>query len=262
MLSFWAVIAALTLPANAQHLPDSIVQAQVLPGWTTERGTRMAALRLSLAPGWKTYWRAPGDAGIPPSFDWGGSANVAAVSIHWPTPDIFETAGMRSVGYAGDIVLPMEFRPSQSDAPMRVQARVDLGVCEDICVPASLTFEATLEGRGAPDASIRGALANQPMPGAYAGVRAVSCSFVPVPDGVQLTAMIDMPSLGREVAVVEAGDPRVWVSEPAVSWHGDYLRVVADLVPPYGESLALDRSALRFTVLGRGQAVDIRGCTE
>ncbi|MCX8508161.1 MAG: protein-disulfide reductase DsbD family protein, partial [Rhodobacteraceae bacterium] len=71
-----AVLALAAPLAQAQPVPDNLLKAEILPGWRTESGSQMAALRLTMAPGWKTYWRAPGDAGIPPRFDWTGSANL------------------------------------------------------------------------------------------------------------------------------------------------------------------------------------------
>ena len=263
---FLAALAALAalLPghsARAGGVPGDVVQAEVLGGWTTAEGTRMAALRLILAPGWKTYWRAPGDTGIPPRFDWTGSANLAGVTLHWPAPDVFTSYGMRTIGYSDELVLPMELRPAEPGAPIRVAAEMELGVCETICVPATLTFSARLAGPGAMDPAIRAALAARPVPAAQAGVGRVRCEIAPIADGVQLDARIDVPRLGgTEVALVETGDPGVWVSEPQVARSGAALHVRADLVPPPGVPLALDRSALRFTVLGRSRAVDIRGC--
>src|SRR6056297_1113481 len=94
-----ALLAAAPASAHAEAaMPADVVRAEVLPGWTTGAGTRMAALRLTLAPGWKTYWRAPGDAGIPPAFDWSGSRNLKGVAFHWPAPDVFQSYGIRTIG--------------------------------------------------------------------------------------------------------------------------------------------------------------------
>ena len=91
--SLIALALALTPLAAAQaesfDMAD-IVQAEVLPGWRTPSGTWMAALHLTLSPGWKTYWRVPGEAGIPPLFDIAASTNIAALAVHWPTPHVFE----------------------------------------------------------------------------------------------------------------------------------------------------------------------------
>lgn len=243
-------------------MPDEVVRAQILPGWTTEDGTRMAALRLILAPGWKTYWRAPGDAGIPAQFNWSGSGNLAGVQLHWPTPSIFEDYGMRTIGYTDQLVLPMELRPGRAGAPIHVSATVELGVCESVCIPAELSFTAELSGDGGMDPLIRAALSDRPMPAARAGVEDVACELTPISDGMRLDAAIRMPRIGgQEVTVVEAGDPSVWVSEPQIARRGETLHVRADLVPAPGEPLVIARDALRFTVIGAQRAVDIRGCS-
>ena len=67
-----------------------------LDGWRQPDGSRLAAVEIRLAPGWHTYWRVPGDAGIPPSFDWSGSSNLASVAYEWPRPEIFDSFGMRT----------------------------------------------------------------------------------------------------------------------------------------------------------------------
>ena len=257
-----ALVGLLPFAGQAGSLPDNVVQADILGGWETDRGTRMAALHLKLAPGWKTYWRAPGDAGIPPSFNWSASKNLKAVSYHWPSPVVFTSYGLRSVGYKDELVLPLELHPKAAGKPIRLKGEIDLGVCETICMPAHLKVEVELKGPGKSDPVIQLALANQPRPGSRAGVRAVKCELSPISDGVRLSAKIEMPRLpGDEVAMVEAGDPRIWVSEPTVQRQGDALAVQADLVPPGGKPIALSRKALRFTVIGGANAVDIRGCT-
>lgn len=252
----------LTLPARAGgNLPDKLVQAQLLPGWTTQQGTRMVALRLTLAPGWKTYWRAPGDAGIPPVIKWHGSQNLAAVRMHWPRPHVYDYKGVRTVGYKGELVLPIELTPTRAGAPIVLSADMELGICESVCVPATLRFGATLDGKGASDPAIKAALDDQPISARRAGVGRVACRFDPVSDGLRLTTDIRMPRMGgAEVALVETADPRVWVSEAEVRRKGNTLTVTVDLVPPRGKSLAVDRSGLRFTILGDRQAVDISGC--
>jgi len=250
--------------ASAQFsydVPDNVVRAQVLPGWSTGSGTRMAALHLTLAPGWKTYWRAPGDAGIPAQFDWSGSGNLAGAQLHWPTPSVFMDYGVRTIGYADQLVLPMELRPDRPGEPIRLSASVELGVCERVCIPMTLTFSAELDGDGGMDPLIRAALSDRPMPAAHAGVEDVACKLTPISDGMRLDAAIRMPRTGgQEVALVEASDPSIWVSEPEVARRGETLHVRADLVPAPGEPLVIERGALRFTVIGTRNAVDIQGC--
>jgi len=248
------------LSARADSAPAGVVSAEILPGWQTEAGTYMAGLHLRLAPGWKTYWRAPGDAGIPPRFDWTRSTNMAGVKLYWPTPEVFQTNGMRSIGYLDDVVLPIELTPRDAGRPMELRGRVELGVCHDICMPMELDLDQRLPGEARP-APIRAALAAQPMSAGEAKVVHVRCSVEPISDGIRLTAEIDVPPLGRdETAVFELPDESIWVSEAETTREGGRLVAKSDLVPASGAPFALDRSAVRITLLGADRAVDIAGC--
>ncbi|MBY6049572.1 protein-disulfide reductase DsbD domain-containing protein [Vannielia litorea] len=264
LLAVALALAALLAPAHAGTFgatPGEVVRAEVLPGWTTKRGTRMAALRLTLAPGWKTYWRAPGETGIPPSFDWGASRNLARVTLHWPSPRVFDEGGVRTIGYKRELVLPIEITPARPGAPVELAAKVELGVCEHICVPASLAFSATLSGAGRPDPAIEAALSARPLSAREAGLSGVTCAVDPISDGVRVTARIPSQRIGgRTVAVIEPGNPRIWASETETRREGPTLLASADLVPPTGQAMALSRKTLRVTLLGEGRAIDIQGC--
>jgi DsbC/DsbD-like thiol-disulfide interchange protein len=262
-----AALAALivTAPATADSggfSPKDVANIEILPGWRTETGTYMTALRVTLAPGWKTYWRAPGDAGIPPRFDWAGSRNLSAVRFHWPAPSVFEANGMRTVGYKNELILPIELTPRTKGKDIAMRAEVELGVCEDICVPMQVRVSADLKGPGASDARIKGAIAARPSTGKEAGLRGVKCGVEPISDGLRLTAHVDMPSLGRdEIAIFELPDQTIWVSEASVARSGRTLTATSDMVPPNSAPFLLDRSQVRITVIaGSGQAVDIMGC--
>ncbi|WP_414897350.1 protein-disulfide reductase DsbD domain-containing protein [Rhodovulum sp. YEN HP10] len=255
-----ATAAPAPVAAETASRQDGVLQAEILPGWQTERGTYMAGLHLRLAPGWKTYWRAPGDAGIPPSFDWRGSSNLAAVKLHWPRPRIFSSNGIRSIGYVEDVVLPIELTPADPGRPMELRARIDLGVCQDICMPMELRLDRRL-----PDASraepIRAALASRPLDARTARVGQVTCEIAPISDGLRLTARIEVPPLGgSEAAVFELPDPTIWVAQSEIAREGGTLVARSDMVPADGTPFALDRSAIRITLLGRDRAIDIRGC--
>jgi len=238
-----------------------IAQFEILPGWRTEKGTHITALRVRLAPGWKTYWRAPGDAGIPPRFDWEGSDNLKSVRFLWPAPEVFDQNGMRSVGYKQELVLPIEMTPRQVGEGITVRAEVEIGVCEDICIPVSVKVAADITGAGAADARIRAAINARPDTAKEAGVRSVQCQIAPISDGVRLTAHIQMPKLGAiESAVVEMPDQSIWVAEAVTHRVGSTLTAVTDIVPPANRAFVMDRSQVRITVLSNGRAVDIQGC--
>ena len=253
-----ALILATLAPAQAE---ETLVEAQMLNGWQTATGTQMTGLQLQLAPGWKTYWRSPGDAGIPPQFDWSGSTNVKSARIHWPAPHVFTTNGLRSIGYAGDVVLPVEITPRDPAAPMRLTGQIDMGVCSDVCVPASVRVDMALMAPGAPDAAIDAALDARPLLARKAGLKSATCRIDPIKDGLRVTAELVLPPTGgTEVLVIEAGSPEIWVSEAQVTRDGARLLAVAEMVAPSGDPFALDRGALVLTVLGTKRAVEILGC--
>ncbi|MBN2629869.1 MAG: hypothetical protein JXR75_04955 [Rhodobacteraceae bacterium] len=263
MKAAFALTLLLAPAAHAQGVTQAdVLSAQFRPGWQTASGTHMAALDVQLAPQWKTYWRAPGDAGIPPVFDWSGSQNVASVQFHWPSPEVFRTSGLQTVGYHDSLMLPIEVTPKDPSQPVHLKARIDLGVCKDICMPASLQLTANLLTPGAADPAIKAALKARPATAAEGGVGKVGCTVEPIKDGLRVTVTVNMPQQGRdEVVVFEPGLAGVWVSEAAVMRQGGTLQAQVEMVPPSGQPFALDRSAVVMTVIGSaGRAVEIRGC--
>ena len=247
-------------PAMAQT-QDEVLSAELLPGWQMENGHHMAGLRLQLAPDWKTYWRAPGEAGIPPLFNWSGSDNVKSIRIHWPSPQVFHTNGMQTIGYHDAVVLPLEVTPRDPSKPVRLRAEVDLGVCKDICMPAMIVVEAVLENPGQGDDAIRAALKARPKSATEAGVTALSCAVEPIADGLRLTATITMPFGGAaETVAFETRDPLVWVGQADSIRQGSAIIAAVDMVSSSGQPFALDRSGVTVTVLQRGRAVEVIGC--
>lgn len=257
---------ALATTASSVFAADPVgfpATATLIEGWQQADGTRIGAVRITLADGWKTYWRAPGDAGIPPDFDWGGSRNLSGVSVSWPTPKVFDQNGMRSVGYSNQVTLPISIAAKRSDKPVHLNLKLQIGVCKDICVPQTLTLKGTLDGpASAPVPAIAAALAERPYTAKEAGARGATCAISPTEDGLKITARLNVPSTGgTEHVVIEAGRPDVWVSEATTKRNGNTLTAQAEMVPNGTGGLAIDRSAVRFTVMGSSHAVDILGCT-
>jgi DsbC/DsbD-like thiol-disulfide interchange protein len=255
IFAFLVAFPALAGPA------DGVVELKVLSGWRTGNGTHMVGFQLRLAPGWKTYWRAPGDGGIPPRFDWQGSQNVATAAFHWPVPEVFDQNGMRSIGYTNILVLPVELSLGVSNAPAQMRGRVQIGVCENICVPVLLDFDALLPVVGTRDPAIVAALLDRPMTEDEADVGVVTCAVDPTTEGLRLTISVDMAQNGaNEAVVIEAGDQQVWVSQPQTWREGNTLFARSDMIHVNGGGFALNRSNIRITVLANSKAVDIHGC--
>jgi DsbC/DsbD-like thiol-disulfide interchange protein len=241
---------------------DNLAQDDVLSGWRSDDGTHMAAVRITLAPGWVTYWRAPGDAGIPPQFKFSSSDAIQSITPHWPTPTVFGENGMRSIGYYDSVVVPLAVDIGDGGQDVAIQGEMTIGVCEEICIPVTLSFDALLPASGAPDGAISAAMADRPTTQSAANVGPVTCSIDPIADGLRMTTSIDLASTGAsEHVVIETSDPRVWVSEATSVRIGNMLQATVDMVHPSGQPFAMDRSGVRITVLGTDQAVDIRGCS-
>jgi DsbC/DsbD-like thiol-disulfide interchange protein len=253
-------LTCLATPALATT-QDDVLAAQLRPGWQMENGGHMAAVELQLAPGWKTYWRSPGDAGIPPTFDWSGSENVRSVQLHWPAPEVFESNGMQTIGYHERLVLPLEITPEDPSRPVRLSVEISLGVCDEICMPALVDLSADLSSPGQSDATIRAALSARATAAGDAGVSAVSCRVDPIDDGLRLTARVRLPDPGHpEVVAFETGDRTIWVAEAITQREGGELVSMTELVPPGGAPFALDRSGITLTILAAGEAVEVKGC--
>ncbi len=99
-----------------------------------------AGLHFRMNPGWKIYWRAPGDAGFPPRPNWAGSDNVAKVTIDWPAPRRFTVLGLQTLGYHDEVVLPLTVTAFEPGKAVRLRAKVAYLTCAEICVP----YEAVL----------------------------------------------------------------------------------------------------------------------
>src|SRR6202049_4012971 len=108
--------------------------------------TASAGIEIRLKPGWHTYWRYPGDAGVPPRFDFGGSQNVKAVEVLWPAPQRIAEESLVAIGYTGDVTLPLAVLPQNAAKPVVLRLKLDYAVCEKLCVPAEGKSELVLAG--------------------------------------------------------------------------------------------------------------------
>ena len=161
-------------------------QSRLVRGITHSDGAIDVGVQIKLDPGWKTYWRVPGDSGVPPEFDWSRSANVSDVAIEWPTPIRFRDQFGDNIGYKKEVVFPLRVMPGAADRPVSLKLTVYFAVCDDICAPvrADLALE-------------MGPLSSTPR---FAGLIARYRSLVPVPVAEDGALKI------QGVEVVEAGD--------------------------------------------------------
>ncbi len=105
-----------------------------------------AFLELSLDPGWKTYWRMPGDAGVAPSFDWAEAINIGTATVEYPAPHRMADQGGEAVGYKTAVVFPITLQARDTTAASTVVVTFSYGICKNICVPAELKLTGDCHG--------------------------------------------------------------------------------------------------------------------
>lgn len=125
---------------------------------SSHRGFRPGAaaslgVQVKLRPGWWTYWRAPGDMGMPPDFDWSGSQNVKwAPELFWPKPLQRTSFGHALRIYRDEVVFPLQVVAADPNKPLKLKLNMTFGVCKDVCIPnvASVALELAPDGKAAP----------------------------------------------------------------------------------------------------------------
>lgn len=247
--------AFIAAPAPAAELPAGLVSASLLPVTAQPDGTVMTALALELAPGWKTYWRSPGETGVPPVFDWSGAVNIAAATALWPRPEIIDSEGSQTLGYHDRLVLPFRLTPADPGQPIGGTIGVELGLCLNICVPAHLRLDAPQEQAATLDPRIAAALDSAPR----RGDGPMHCSTAPIADGLRVT--VSAAAAPAKAAAIEVDAPGMWVSEPDLGAAGGSVTAAADVVGPTGKPFALDLALVRLTLVGEDGAVEYQGCT-
>jgi DsbC/DsbD-like thiol-disulfide interchange protein len=126
----------------------------------------MGGVEIQLQPGWKTYWRTPGDSGVPPRFDFSKSANVESVTPLYPAPKKFDDgAGGISYGYHKQVIFPLRIVPKNPNEPVQLRASISYAVCEKLCLPVEAEAElAFTSAASALDSVVAGALNKVPKP--------------------------------------------------------------------------------------------------
>jgi DsbC/DsbD-like thiol-disulfide interchange protein len=129
------------LPALQVEGADAGVSSDWVQGHNSRvrliAGKGLAGVELRMPKGWKTYWRNPGDAGgVPPSFDWSKSENLASAKVLYPAPKRFTDPIGDTVGYKDVVVFPVRLEAKDPAKPVNLRLALDYGVCREICIPA------------------------------------------------------------------------------------------------------------------------------
>jgi DsbC/DsbD-like thiol-disulfide interchange protein len=181
-----------------------------------DAGVRMfrAGVEIKLKQGWKTYWRYPGDSGVPPALDFSKSDNVKAVTVLYPAPERFaDGAGGNSIGYKGDIIFPVHVVPQDAAKPVTLRLKLDYAACEKLCMPAEAQLELALTGAaGANEDAVGSAEARVPKPSR------VGDGGVPAIRVVHREAGVGKPRIVVDVAAPADKTPTLFAEGPGADW--------------------------------------------
>ncbi|MDB6166663.1 MAG: cytochrome biosis protein [Lacunisphaera sp.] len=163
------LVLALATPVHAQDASpwrrDEHSAVRLLAG-SRSGAVLLGGIAIQLSPGWKTYWRTPGDSGVPPRFDFSKSENIEAVTVLWPAPMQFDDgAGGFSLGYKNQTVLPLRIVAKNGDKPVTLRAEINYAVCEKLCIPVEASAELAFTSvASTEDGALSAALDTVPKP--------------------------------------------------------------------------------------------------
>ncbi|MGZ6187021.1 MAG: protein-disulfide reductase DsbD family protein [Candidatus Binataceae bacterium] len=134
--------AQTTAETNQVKAELLLEQAAVAPGDTVT-----AALDLKIVPHWHTYWRTPGDSGLPTTIKWTLPEGVSAGDIEWPLPQRIDVAGLMNFGYEDHVTLltPLKVAAGAAQGAAEIKADVSWLVCADVCIPQDASFSIPLK---------------------------------------------------------------------------------------------------------------------
>ena len=191
--------------ANENHAAMRLIAGSAKPGANILR----AGVELKLETGWHTYWRYPGDSGLPPRFDFSGSQNLAAAKVSYPAPHLYTDETGNTLGYKNHVIFPVSVTPKQPGQPVKLHVKVDYAICAKLCVPASGQAELTLSpGTSANEATLAAAEAQVPKP------------VTPAKLGLTLKRTDDgqKPAVAVDVTAPQGQPVRLFVEGPSGEW--------------------------------------------
>lgn len=247
--------AAFAAGASASPWTVSTNSKARLVSGTVDDGGRpalLAGIQLRLDPGWKTYWRNPGDSGVPPRFDWAGSKNLKEAEVLYPAPHRFADAGGSAIGYDGEVLFPVKLTPERDGEPIELKLAFAYGLCKDLCIPNDVSLSLAVPASvGKGDALLLDSfVARVPLParpGLLPAVGGVEAKLDGETPGLVVDAVFPPDATGTDL-LIDGGD--VFVPLPApLSAPGDGKQRFAVTFASPSEAAAIRGKILRLTLV-------------
>lgn len=223
-------------------------------------GALRAGIEIKLARGWKTYWRYPGDSGVPPRFDFSASSNVKSVAVLWPAPHRFADGSGQSIGYHDRLILPVRVVPQDAAQPVTLRVGLDYGVCEKLCVPVQTKAELTLtHAPSAHEGALAAAEAEVPVPTPLGEGKTLAVRAIKRQSGAQILVDVMAPEHVMLDLFVEGPTPD-WalpLPEPTAGAPAGERRFAfaLDGLPPGAKA---DGAVLTLTAVAGGSAIEVK----
>lgn len=221
-----------------------------------EQGTIDLGLDIQMADGWHTYWRTPGDAGLPPALDWTGSENFKNATLLYPLPERIDENGLQTLGYRGRIVLPLKIQMEHPNHPLKLALKLDLLACGEMCVPKSYTLKLNLPAgpaqAGYEAKPIEAALARVP---AIEGASDIRLSEITVTgSNLSLTAQSETKMTAPDLILEAANGTAIAPQSTALSLDGKTVTFRAKLDSTLAEKATGDGLSLTATIIDGDRA--------
>ncbi|MEM6461475.1 MAG: protein-disulfide reductase DsbD domain-containing protein [Pseudomonadota bacterium] len=225
-----------------------------------EDGQIRAVLDVDLLPGWKTYWRDPGEAGIPPTITVDRSKNIVAAEVHFPAPERITDPYSTWAGYDYPVLLPLTFDQKDPGRTSVLEADVFIGLCESVCIPFQTSFTLVIDPA---------------KPANAFETRLVGRAFDALPekpghgfeivdhkidgDGASLTLSVKTPAPDENGELFVSGPPGWAFDTPRISGHdGNVVTYhVSAYRQPDGETLHAKPIRLLIKASGRAMETEI-----
>jgi DsbC/DsbD-like thiol-disulfide interchange protein len=219
----------------------------------------LGGIAFQLQPGWHTYWRTPGDSGVPPRIDFSKSENIEAVTILWPAPIKFEDgSGGFSLGYQKQVVLPLRIVAKNTDKPVTLRTDINYAVCEKLCIPVEASAELAFTSvASTEDSALSAALDTVPKPATIGDPNPLTIRDVKRDGKNGVLVDVAAPDSAEINLFVEGPTPDWALPVPKLLEHGPpgVKRFAFDLdgLPPGANA---DGAALKLTLVGGERAYE------